>query len=64
LVENASFADFEPQAIKLYRYERERIKSDASELRYNDEDLLKALRAIETEKGVTAPYDRWTTSFW
>jgi ATP-dependent DNA helicase RecG len=54
-MENASFADFEPQAIKLYRYERERIKSDASELRYNDEDLLKALRAIETEKGVTAP---------
>jgi predicted HTH transcriptional regulator len=31
LVENASFADFEPQAIKLYRYERERIKPDASE---------------------------------
>jgi ATP-dependent DNA helicase RecG len=55
LMENASFADFEPQAIKLYRYERERIKSDASELRYNDENLLKALRAIETEKGVTAP---------
>jgi len=55
LMENASFTDFEPQAIKLYRYERERIKSDASELRYNDEDLLKALRAIETEKGVTAP---------
>lgn len=55
LIENASFTDFEPQAIKLYRYERERIKSDASELRYNDEDLLKALRAIETEKGLTAP---------
>ena len=55
LIESASFADFEPQAIKHYRYEREKIKSDAPELRYNDEDLLKALRAIETEKGVTLP---------
>lgn len=55
LVENASILDFDMHAIKLYRYERERIKSDASELRFKDEDLLKALRAIETEKGVTAP---------
>ncbi len=55
LVENASFADFEPQAIKQYRHERARIKPDASELKLNDEDLLRALRAIETEKGMTAP---------
>jgi ATP-dependent DNA helicase RecG len=55
LVESASFADFEPQAIGIYRFEREKIKSDAPELRYTDEDLLKALRAVETEKGVTLP---------
>src|SRR5438105_3249376 len=55
LVENASFADFEPEAIKRYRYERAKVKADAAELMYNDEDLLKAVRAIETEKGVTAP---------
>lgn len=55
LVENASFADFEPEAIKRYRYERAKVKSDAPELLYCDEDLLKAVRAIETEKGVTSP---------
>ncbi len=54
-IENASFADFEPEAIKWYRHERAKIKRDAPELHYNDEDLLKAVRAIETEKGVTLP---------
>jgi ATP-dependent DNA helicase RecG len=55
LVENSSFGDFEPEAIKRYRFERAKIKSDATELHYSDEDLLKAVRAIETEKGITAP---------
>jgi ATP-dependent DNA helicase RecG len=55
LVENASFADFEPEAIQRYRYERAKIKSDAPELRYDDEDLLKAVRAIESEKGMSLP---------
>jgi ATP-dependent DNA helicase RecG len=55
LIENASFEDFELEAIKRYRYERAKIKSDAPELLYGDEDLLKAVRAIETEKGVTFP---------
>ncbi len=55
LVENASFEDFEPEAIKRYRHERGKVKPDAPELLYSDEDLLKAIRAIETEKGVTAP---------
>lgn len=55
LVENASFADFEPEAIKRYRNERAKIKSDAPELNYSDADLLKAVRAIETENGVTLP---------
>ncbi|HEV7737103.1 MAG TPA: RNA-binding domain-containing protein [Chlamydiales bacterium] len=54
-VENASFTDFEPEAIKRYRYERAKVKADAPELFYGDEDLLKAVRAIETEKGVTSP---------
>jgi ATP-dependent DNA helicase RecG len=34
LVENATFADFEPEAIKRYRYERAKVKADASELVY------------------------------
>ncbi|MGD0664543.1 MAG: RNA-binding domain-containing protein [Rhabdochlamydiaceae bacterium] len=55
LVENATFEDFEPEAIKRYRQERSKIKSDAPELNYGDEDLLKAVRAIETDRGVTAP---------
>ena len=55
LVENASFADFEPEAIKRYRNERAKIKSDAPELLYSDVDLLKAVRAIETENSVTLP---------
>jgi len=55
LVENASFEDFEPEAIKRYRFERAKIKADAPELFYSDEDLLKAVRAIETEKGITLP---------
>jgi ATP-dependent DNA helicase RecG len=55
LVENASFEDFEPEAIKWYRYERAKVKADATELRYSDEDLLKAVRGIETEKGVALP---------
>lgn len=55
LVENATFEDFETEAIKRYRYERAKVKSDASELAYGDEDLLKAVRAIEREKGITAP---------
>jgi hypothetical protein len=56
LVENASFADFEPEGIKRYRQERSKVKADASELVYGDEDLLKAVRAIETEKGLTNFY--------
>jgi len=55
LVENATFEDFEPEAIKRYRHERAKVKADASELVYGDEDLLKAVRAIESEKGMTAP---------
>jgi ATP-dependent DNA helicase RecG len=55
LVENAVFNDFEPEAIKWYRYERAKVKADATELRYSDEDLLKSVRAIETEKGSTLP---------
>ncbi len=55
LIEGASFSDFDSQAIKLYRHEREKIRPDARELRSSDEDLLKALRVMETEKGVTLP---------
>jgi len=55
LIEDASLADFEVQAINLYRFEREKIKPDAPELRYSNEDLLKSLRAFRTEKGMTLP---------
>jgi Predicted transcriptional regulator containing an HTH domain and an uncharacterized domain shared with the mammalian protein Schlafen len=55
LVENASFEDFEPEAIKRYRHERAKVKADAPELHYSDEDLLRAVRAMETGKGATLP---------
>lgn len=54
-LEEASFEDFDPTAIQAYRTERKRIKSDAAELSYNDKDLLKAVKAITTEKGATHP---------
>ncbi len=53
--ERASFEDFDPHAIKMYRYERQRIKADAAELKYNDIDLLRAVEAITTEKGAEHP---------
>ena len=55
LIENASFSEFDPKAIEQYRNERKKVKPDAVELEYNDQDLMKALRALETNKGVTSP---------
>ena len=54
-VDQASIEDFDPQAIKMYRKEREKIKSNALELSYSDTDLLKALEAVITENGATYP---------
>lgn len=55
LIENASFSEFDPKAIEQYRNERKKVKSDAVELEYGDQDLMKALRALETTKGATFP---------
>ena len=54
-VEDVSIEEFDQQAIQLYRLERAAIKSNAAELRYDDEDLLRALKAITTEKGASYP---------
>lgn len=54
-LEEASFEDFDPIAIQTYRNKRKEIKVDASELNYNNEDLLRALKAISTEKGAAYP---------
>ena len=54
-VEQVYIEDFDPQAIKAYRIEREKMKSTALELSYDDKDLLKALEATVTEKGKTYP---------
>lgn len=51
----ASFEDFDPNALALYRYAREKIKADATELKYNNLELLKAVQAITTVHGATAP---------
>jgi ATP-dependent DNA helicase RecG len=53
--ERASLEDFDPKALEAYRFERKRVKADAPELRYNDNDLLKSLQATLTEKGCTLP---------
>ena len=55
LVEEASFADFDNDAIQTYRKIRKEIKADASELELNDQDLMLALKAIATENGATHP---------
>ncbi len=54
-VEDASLDDFDKHAIQLYREERKTVNSSASELKYSDEDLLRALKAITTEKGASYP---------
>lgn len=53
--ERASLEDFDLKALEAYRFERKKIKADASELRYTDSDLLKSLQATVTEKGCTLP---------
>lgn len=53
--DRASFEDFDPQAIKTYRIERQKIKPDAAELRYDDLDLLRALEALTRERGAEYP---------
>ena len=51
----ASLDDFDSQAIRTYRIMRKQIKPKAVELTYTDVDLLAALQATVTEKGVVYP---------
>ena len=54
-LKEASFKDFDPEAIKEYRRLRSIVKPTAVELKYNNIDLLKSLRAITTIDGVSHP---------
>lgn len=54
-VEQASFDDFDPQAILLYRQMRKEVFAAAQELSYNDEDLLRALSLWGSSGGGMCP---------
>lgn len=45
-IKEASLDDFEPQAINAYRRLRKEVNPNASELNYNDQELLDSLYAI------------------
>jgi ATP-dependent DNA helicase RecG len=50
IINNASWKDFEPQAIEAYRRRRKEINPNAKELEWSDKDLMIALgAAIETK---------------
>lgn len=50
IINNASWKDFEPQAIEAYRRRRKEINPNAKELEWPDKDLMVALgAAIETK---------------
>ncbi len=46
LVSEATLSDLDPHAIHAYRQAREKLNPSASELTYNDQDLLYSLNAI------------------
>ncbi len=50
LVEHASFDDFDPQAIEVYRQLRKEVCAAAEELNYSDEDLLRSLSVWVSSK--------------
>jgi len=44
---DASYDDFDPEAIEYYRILRRKVNPLAEELNYSDEELLQALRAVD-----------------
>ncbi len=53
LLENASWKDFDPQAIAAYRHYRKEVNHKAKELNWNDQELMLALGAVvETKEGL------------
>jgi ATP-dependent DNA helicase RecG len=55
LVPDARLEDLDPDAMALYRKERERAYSAAEELGWPDEELLQALGAVEIVDGIAVP---------
>jgi ATP-dependent DNA helicase RecG len=58
VLRDATLDDLEPEAISAYRRERQKLNPNASELNYNDQDLLFALNAIArhpNQKGEYCP---------
>jgi ATP-dependent DNA helicase RecG len=52
---SADLDDINPEAVEDYRKTRARVNSEAEELNWDDEDLLRALRCVEKQKGVLRP---------
>lgn len=54
-IRDASFDDFDLEAIEYYRTLRREVNSQAEELRWSDTDLLRALGATKTVDGRDTP---------
>ena len=55
VLEEASWKDFDPQAIAAYRVYRKEVNAKAKELVWNDQELMIALRAAVEVKNVIKP---------
>lgn len=55
VLEEASWKDFDPQAIAAYRLYRKEVNAKAKELAWNDQELMIALRAAVEIKNVIKP---------
>ena len=55
VLEEASWKDFDPQAIAAYRVYRKEVNAKAKELVWNDQELMIALRAAVEIKNVIKP---------
>lgn len=55
VLEEASWKDFDPQAIAAYRVYRKEVNPKAKELAWNDQELIIALRAAVEIKNVIKP---------
>ncbi len=55
LVSGADLDDIDPNAVEDYRKTRAQKNSDAPELKWDDHDLLRALRCVEKKQGTLRP---------
>ena len=55
IIDGATFADLDEEAIGEYRRARAEVAPDAEELNWNDGDLLESLNCVERRQGVLFP---------